>query len=74
MTPAGEACPASAHTATIIQIVYLGTVTHYYTRTLHGDEMILYTQNQGSASSAFAVENTMALSWDPKHLLILAET
>ena len=59
--------------ATIQHIVYLGTVTHFYTRTVQGEEVIAYVQNQELACGphTFAVGAAVTLSWKPESVLVV---
>lgn len=61
-------------TATITHIVYLGTVTHYYVKTVEGENLIVYTQNDDvMEQSTLAVGATIFLSWKPENVLLLGE-
>jgi len=73
MVPFGDTLMPYTQSATIKHIVYLGTVTHYYTRTIHGEEIMSYAQNQdmGHGCGPVAVGDVMSLCWKPENLLIL---
>jgi len=72
MLPCDDTAMPYAPFATVQHIVYLGTVTHYYTRTMQGEEIIIYAQNQDMGHrSPVAVGDVMSLSWKPEHLLVL---
>jgi spermidine/putrescine ABC transporter ATP-binding subunit len=60
-----------AQSVTIKHIIYLGTVTHYYTRTVHGEEIVVYAQNQDRdhCCGPVAVGDVLMLGWQPDHLL-----
>jgi ABC-type Fe3+/spermidine/putrescine transport system ATPase subunit len=66
---------AEANTCTgkIKHIVYLGTVTHYYVTSEHGDAFVVYWQNQAASytSGPLRVADAIHLSWKPEHTLIL---
>jgi spermidine/putrescine ABC transporter ATP-binding subunit len=66
---------AEANTCTgkIKHIVYLGTVTHYYVTSEHGDAFVVYWQNQAAShtSGPLRVGDAIHLSWKPEHTLIL---
>lgn len=66
---------AEGQPVTITHVVYLGMVTHYYTRTPQGEELIVYVQNQERTHGqrAFGVGDTVHLSWKPEHVLVLEE-
>jgi ABC-type Fe3+/spermidine/putrescine transport system ATPase subunit len=75
MEPLQAAGTPNACAATITHIVYLGMMTHYYTRTEHGETLIVYMQNQDIARQhlGFAVGDAVTLSWQPHHVLLLEE-
>jgi ABC-type Fe3+/spermidine/putrescine transport system ATPase subunit len=73
--PADITVSRNTHVATITHVVYLGGMTHYYTRTEYREDFIVYVQNHGTANSqpAFTRGETVALSWQPEHVLLLEE-
>lgn len=73
MVAFGDTPMPYAQSATIEHIVYLGTVTHYYTRTVQGEEIIVYVQNQDMEHGCgpVAVGDVISLCWKPESLLLL---
>jgi spermidine/putrescine transport system ATP-binding protein len=59
---------------TIVESVYMGTVTHYAIEIAPGARMTAVTQNTEDASggSRPAVGSRVTLSWRPEHALVLA--
>jgi spermidine/putrescine transport system ATP-binding protein len=59
---------------TIVESVYMGTVTHYVVEIAPGARMIAVTQNTEDAShdTRPAVGSRATLSWRPEHALVLA--
>jgi spermidine/putrescine transport system ATP-binding protein len=59
---------------TIVESVYMGTVTHYVVEIAPGARMIAVTQNTEDASDGTrpAVGSRATLSWRPEHALVLA--
>ena len=59
---------------TIVESVYMGTVTHYVVEIAPGARMIAITQNTEDASSGTrpAVGSRATLSWRAEHALVLA--
>ena len=59
---------------TIVESVYMGTVTHYVVEIAPGARMIAITQNTEDASSGNrpAVGSRATLSWRAEHALVLA--
>ena len=59
---------------TIVESVYMGTVTHYVVEIAPGARMIAVTQNTEDASGGTrpGVGSRVTLSWRPEHALVLA--
>ena len=59
---------------TIVESVYMGTVTHYVIEIAPGARMIAVTQNTEDASDGKrpGVGSKATLSWRPEHALVLA--
>jgi spermidine/putrescine transport system ATP-binding protein len=59
---------------TIVESVYMGTVTHYVVEIAPGARMIAVTQNTEDASDGTrpGVGSRATLSWRPEHALVLA--
>ena len=65
---------ASSVDGTIVESVYMGTVTHYVIEIAPGARMIAVAQNTEDASDGNApgVGSQATLSWRPEHALVLA--
>ena len=59
---------------TIVESVYMGTVTHYVVEIAPSARMIAVTQNTEDASGGTrpGVGSRVTLSWRPEHALVLA--
>ncbi|HMG99273.1 MAG TPA: TOBE domain-containing protein, partial [Gaiellales bacterium] len=59
---------------TIVESVYMGTVTHYVIEIAPNARMIAVTQNTEDASDSTrpGVGSKATLSWRPEHALVLA--
>jgi hypothetical protein len=59
---------------TIVESVYMGTVTHYVVEIAPGARMIAVTQNTEDATGGQrpGVGSQATLSWRPEHALVLA--
>jgi ABC-type Fe3+/spermidine/putrescine transport system ATPase subunit len=59
---------------TIVESVYMGTVTHYVVEIAPGARMIAVTQNTEDATdgSRPGIGSAATLSWRPEHALVLA--
>ena len=58
----------------VIEVVYLGSSTHYAIRTPQGTELAVYVQNASDARDIATRDDDVWLSWRPEHSLALADS